>query len=631
MNTPLPNMSTLSPAKPDGVSVQLTPSALNWSETLAHLLGLARDANRAFNYEQALSYLDTLDGLRAGKELGAAGDQLALDLFREKGHALASLGKHEAAIEVYKRVLEHCAEPQQLSVRAETFTQIGQLLAKQGDYDRALGYLQRAIGAQRRLDDEVGMCKALRNLGVIYLQLGELDEAESNYNEAIEIAKLSGQEILYADLVNNLGVIKNMKGDWRTALDYYRESLNIYKAYDEVRKTAYTQNNLAITMTEQGLIDDAHNYFVKAYDIASDIQDSSLLLIININLADVYLRKGHPGDARKHCRLAVAYLKSTNAVNTQLIETKKLLGRIEAAEQLFDSALNQFNEALEIARTLGARFLEAEILLERGSLFRQMNRPFDALTDLEQSYRMYLGLKVQGKQEQTERTIYSIEQLYLESFERLGYDVDRKDPYTKGHSDRVAALSLLLGRELGLKSMVLKTIVAAALLHDLGKINIPDSILKKDGRLTEDEYTLIQRHPEEGVALLRGKEFPWDLKPLVLHHHERFDGAGYPLGLKGEDIPFGARIIALADVFDALTSDRVYRKAFSTEKALEMMGEDAGKSFDPVLFTCFKRMIDERKADFVINSRTAKDELYSIWKLCLPSDEQKDPLTTLVM
>ncbi|RME19952.1 MAG: HD domain-containing protein, partial [Candidatus Zixiibacteriota bacterium] len=128
--------------------------------------------------------------------------------------------------------------------------------------------------------------------------------------------------------------------------------------------------------------------------------------------------------------------------------------------------------------------------------------------------------------------------------------------------------------------------------------------------------------PELGVELLRGKEFPWDIKPLILHHHEKMNGQGYPLGLKGEDIPLGARIISIADVFDALTSDRVYRPAYDVDKALEIMRDQSGSAFDPVLLACFENLIRQGKADVVINADTRDDEMYSIWSQCRMEEKQ---------
>jgi len=605
----------------------------DWAKTISNLMSLAKDAAAAFDYNKAVGYLCTLEDIWDSKGLPEFSLELRFELHQEKGKAYASLGKLDEAITEYQKLLNYCRDAAHLSTKSETFTQIGQLLCKQGDHDRALGYLQRALGAYRRLDDKAGVCRALRNLGVVYVELGEFDETESNYIEAIAIASQIGDQVLYADLVNNLGTIMNMKGNWKRALDLYRESLEIYQANDEIRKSAYAQNNIAITLAEKGINDEALIYFQQAYETATSIKDASLTLIVNINLADLSLKRGQLDNARRHCQLAEWYLNDSNLVNGNLAETKKIAGKISFHEKNYETALNHFNEALSICQEIGARFLEAGVLCERGTLLRAMDRHLDALADLEASYHIYTTLKAEGKREQTEEIIGSLERLYLEIFESMARQVDRKDKYTKGHSDRVAALALLLAKELGLRTHMVKTIVAAGLLHDVGKVHIDDDILKKPGKLTDEEHRHIQKHPELGVGLLRGKEFPWVIKPLILHHHERMNGTGYPLGLKGEDIPLGARIICIADVFDALTSDRVYRKAFDTRKALEIMNDDSGKGFDPVLLKCFISMIDQGKADPVINSRTRDDEMYSIWSHCMtdeadPSDEQVE--TTVV-
>ncbi|MCK4607191.1 MAG: HD-GYP domain-containing protein [candidate division Zixibacteria bacterium] len=300
-----------------------------------------------------------------------------------------------------------------------------------------------------------------------------------------------------------------------------------------------------------------------------------------------------------------------------MVEVKKITGKLAFREGQYDTALKNLNEAYETSRQIGTQFLEAEVLLERGTLFRAMGRPFDALADLESSYQIYTTLKADGKRETTEQVIHSIEKLYLEIFDSMAKEVDRKDHYTKGHSDRVASLALLLAKELGLRSNMLKTVTAAALLHDIGKTRVDDSILKKASRLSAEEFQKIKKHPESGIDMLRGKEFPWDIKPSILHHHEKLDGSGYPLGLKGEDIPLGARIICVADVFDALTSDRVYRSAYTTEKALAIMAEESGTTFDPVLPKRFTDMVNRGEADLVINSRTSDDEMYCIWSQCM--------------
>jgi putative nucleotidyltransferase with HDIG domain len=599
----------------------------DWANTIRNLMALAKENNSTFEYDRAINYLNTLEEIWDSKGLPDFSQELRLELHQEKGKAFASQGKHEEAISEYQKILNFCKDTSQLSAKAETFTQIGQLLAKQGDHDRALGYLQRAIGAYRRLNDTVGMCRALRNLGVVYVELGEFEEAELNYSEAIDMAEEIGEDILYADLVNNLGAIMNMKGNGEKALELYRKSLKIYQEHDQTRKNAYTMNNIAITLNEQGVNDEAFEYFQKAYDIAVSIKDSSLKLIVDINLADLYLKKGDTELAKEHCHTAEKFLLDAELINGNLVEAKKIAGKIAYHEQEFDAAMKYYCEAVDISRQIGTQYLEAEALMERGVLCRAMGKHIVALSDLESSYHIYTTLKADSKRDHTEHVIGSIEKLYLQIFDSMAKEVDHKDKYTKGHSDRVASFALLLAKELGLQTGTLKTIVAAALLHDLGKIEIDDNVLKKAGKLTPEEYEHIKNHPRLGVELLRGKEFPWDIKPMILHHHERIDGNGYPLGLKGEDIPLGARVLCIADVFDALTSDRIYRKAFGTEKALKIMNDDSGKMFDPVLLKCFVNMVDMGKADLVINSRTNEDQLYNIWSQC--TIEERDKKETL--
>jgi len=612
----------------DGLEKLFSRGNLNdrsdWARTISNLMKLAKEAGQSYDYDRAINYLCMLENIWDSKGLPEFSIELRFELHKEKGKAFASQGKYDQAIYEYQKVLRLCRDSNNLSIKAEMYTQIGQLLAKQGDHDRSLGYHQRAIGAYRRLNDLPGSCKALRNLGVVYVELGEFEEAEGTYAEAIEAAGDIEDKMIYADLVNNLGTIMNMRGNQQRALELYRESLKIYKSLNEVRKSAYTTNNMAITLAEQGQNNEALEYFESAYEIATSMRDAPLVMIVDINLADLYLKKSNVDEAKEHCARAEKHMVEAKLINGHLVETKKITGKIAVYEKDYDEAQRIFSEALEISREIGAKYLEAEVLMERGILYRTMDKHFDSLTDLEATYHIYTSVKADGKREQTEEVINSIEQLYLDVFDKLAQEVDRKDKYTKGHTDRVASLALLLAKELGLRANMLKTVVAAALLHDLGKIRIEDEILNKAGKLTEEEFTVIKKHPELGVELLRGKEFPWDIKPLVLHHHEKYDGQGYPHGLKGEEIPLGARVICVADVFDALTSDRVYRSGFDTAKALQIMDEESGTTFDPVILQCFVNMIGEGKADMVINSRTREDEMYGIWSQCMMDEQEPE-------
>ena len=184
-------------------------------------------------------------------------------------------------------------------------------------------------------------------------------------------------------------------------------------------------------------------------------------------------------------------------------------------------------------------------------------------------------------------TYEKLEQAYLDSIQTLRYTVEAKDPYTRGHSDRVSLYSVLIGKYLGLSEKDLKTLEIGGLFHDIGKIGVPDAILRKETKLTDDEYSEIKNHPAIGAHILSSAEIFKDIIPIVKHHHEKYDGNGYPGTLKGEEIPYLARIAAIADTFDAMTSKRTYRDALPLETVIAEFERCRGTQFDPKLDDVF--------------------------------------------
>ncbi|HEX7102929.1 MAG TPA: HD-GYP domain-containing protein, partial [Nitrolancea sp.] len=177
-------------------------------------------------------------------------------------------------------------------------------------------------------------------------------------------------------------------------------------------------------------------------------------------------------------------------------------------------------------------------------------------------------------------TISQLQNGYTEVIVALVEAVEAKDPYTRGHTQRVAELAVLIGQDIGLSGERLKTLNQAAMLHDIGKISVPDSILNKPGRLTAEEFEFVKEHPVRGHRIIQNVRSLQQEVAGVRHHHERLDGTGYPDGLKGDAIPLDARIIAVADVFDALTSARPYRGPWSSQHAFQILDEEAGITLD---------------------------------------------------
>ncbi len=180
---------------------------------------------------------------------------------------------------------------------------------------------------------------------------------------------------------------------------------------------------------------------------------------------------------------------------------------------------------------------------------------------------------------------------YPEALRSLVRAVEVKDTYTHGHSQRTARMAVELGLSMGLAPDRLRVIARGAYLHDVGKIGIPDSILNKPDKLTPEEWAVIQTHPQLGYELASAAPSLHEALPVILHHHERIDGLGYPSGLEGTDIPLEARVVAVADVWDALTSDRAYRKGWSPEMALAHIRDGAGTHFDPHVVDALVRLV----------------------------------------
>lgn len=202
-------------------------------------------------------------------------------------------------------------------------------------------------------------------------------------------------------------------------------------------------------------------------------------------------------------------------------------------------------------------------------------------------------------------TYNKLEKAYLDSIQIIRYTVEAKDTYTRGHSDRVALYSVMIGKKLGLSKEDLRKLKLGGLFHDVGKIGIPDSILRKKAKLTNSQYNQIKSHPIIGAQILSAASIFKDIIPIVKYHHERFDGKGYPENLNGEDIPYLARITAVADSFDAMNSKRVYRNALTMTDIIQEFEKNKTTQFDSKIVDAF---LDILKNDY--NSILKIEEKY---------------------
>ena len=217
-----------------------------------------------------------------------------------------------------------------------------------------------------------------------------------------------------------------------------------------------------------------------------------------------------------------------------------------------------------------------------------------------QTYRTYMK-RLDKQRSNASR----IERLYMRTIETLALAIGAKDRQMEGHLQRVQLYASAIGKEMNLSASEMKALEAAALLHDIGKLAVPEHIISKPGRLTPEEFDRMKIHPIVGAEILERVSFPYPVVPYVRHHHERWDGSGYPAGLRGEDIPIGARILAVVDCMDALASDRQYRRALPLERAVEQIALESGRSFDPKIVAILKRRY--REFESLTDAHRAKD------------------------
>ena len=271
----------------------------------------------------------------------------------------------------------------------------------------------------------------------------------------------------------------------------------------------------------------------------------------------------------------------------------------------------------------GMQTVESAIGALRLGAFDYVMKPFDLrqveavvkralehqdLIVAKQRYENHLEELVEQRTAELDQTLNSLEDAYRSTLKALTAALETRDLETHGHSERVVTYSLRLGREYGLDGSRMKSLEFGSLLHDIGKIGVPDLILRKPAKLTEEEWVLMREHPTHGQQILQGIEFLEGAARVVAQHHEKWDGSGYPLGLKGEEIDLCARIFSVADAFDAMTSDRVYRKGKPYQDAAKELDDWAGKQFDPKVVAAFHRVPESDWAELHARSLMPKDD-----------------------
>ena len=506
-----------------------------------------------------------------------------------EAEAAERAGQRELARRQYERALSLLRES---GAASTILRRIARSYCDDGHLDVALDCLDAALGSAEAHGNSADIAHAYNLIGNITLTRGDYASAEPMYARALSLAIETGEQQLEAMVAQNLGVIASMRGDLGEALDHYASSLVIYRTLGMRRQVGHALNNMALVYTHMGRLDEAQAAYDEAIVHCRAAGDVPYRLLALTNAAHLRLVRGDVDSAESLCHSVLT--EATGAGDERALgETFKHLGVIARVRGRYEDAEHHLGAAYENAMRREDLLLAGETAREQAELYEMMNKNRETLQALTQSHQLFQRLQAQRNLADLQEHVTRLEDRFYSVVARWAGSIEAKDAYTRGHCERVADHACALARDVGFDEMTMFWFRIGALLHDVGKIAVPTEILNKAGRLTPEERLLMERHAAAGAELLADIEFPWDILPIVRHHHERWDGEGYPDKLKGEDISLAARIVCVADVFDALTTDRPYRAGFTREDALTMMNHDRGKIFDPQLLARFNRIVRE--------------------------------------
>jgi putative nucleotidyltransferase with HDIG domain len=510
--------------------------------------------------------------------------------FLERASAEERTGLWDSALRSYEEAFRAAVASRDVGALLETLARKGHCYRQADAREMASECFELVLVLAELRDDASMSGRALNGVASLQQITGDIDAAEQTYLRARDLALRANNDQLIGETEQNLGILANIRGNLRDALQRYLSGLAHMRRAGRARGCVSALNNLGMLHIDLDELDAADQYFAEALQICEAIGDVVQAGAVHINRAELFLARGAPDQARESCDQGFEIFSRLND-EVHKAEALKFYGIIYRQTGKLSLAAIHLREAIEIAARKDP-LLEAEAQRELALVMRGQGRNREALEALNRAHSLFRTLRAAPDHADVTDRISQLESDFLSLVRMWGESIEAKDRYTSGHCERVAAYACRIAEEAGMAARDLVWFRMGAFLHDLGKTEVPEEILNKPGRLTDEERAIMERHTVTGDEMLAPVEFPWDIRPIVRSHHERWDGMGYPDRLAGENIPLPARILRVADIFDALTSVRSYRRPLSPEEAFRIMEEDEG-SFDPALFEIFRRLLPE--------------------------------------
>ena len=598
---------------------QGNPAAL--AELLLHQ---AKIQETREHYEEVLVLLDEVLELLAG----AASPTLAAAL-NLKAETYFYQGRYREASAVTVQEAEVRGAVGDHAGHAKCLNNLGLISTELGDLPRALEYLLRCFDyiahCPTPLDDLVSAC--LINIGHAHQILGEFDKAADSFVQGVDAAQRIHQIANEIAGVTGLGLVAKEQGLYKDALNHLLRALHLAQTHGRRQNEAEILDNLGQVYAALEQPEFALETYERALALAEDLGAVPSQQNTLFNLGRLHVLRGDPLKAAT-CLEAALHFAEQSGSERAALSTQEELAKLRFARQEFEVAAQHFQQALALERSLRDQDAQQQLL----NLTTQLE--VERAKHQAEAYRLMnetaQRARAEAEQDVLDRT-EALEQAQREIVARLGLAAEYRDDKTGNHTQRVANFAAMLAQAINMPGPEIELLRSAARLHDVGKIGIPDAILLKAGRLTEEEFTIMKHHTTIGARVLEGSRSALMqlAEKIAITHHERWDGQGYPHGLSGEDIPLVGRIVAIADVWDALTTERSYKAAWTPEEAWRELSSQSGKQFDPYLLEIFLGVVAGSFHSGTALEAAGEHALAAESALTLPQNVAADPAAAL--
>lgn len=470
-------------------------------------------------------------------------------------------------------------------IEAFALNVIGLVHQSAGNFSEALEYGLKALELYRMSDHAVAEGALLNAIATIHDQLGDADRAIVTYEAALNLSRASDREspnwhANHALILHNMALIRSRRNEHLLAISLITEALDICRE-SVPEYVPLVLGALADSYGELGMLDEADRLLDEAWDLCDEGDLEAVFALANARGKVAAFR----GDLRAALEAYGRSLECARAMDSLPVQLQALtdLARISKDLGDFERALGYQEE----------RFRIHEAIFSEGTDLRIKTLQIAHDTENARQQAEILRLRTGELEDLVRGRTYDLEEYQLEAFQRLAVLAEFRDTDTGEHTIRVGDLSAEIALELGEDPEWVDQLRLAGRLHDIGKVAVPDSILLKPGPLTPDEFDVMKTHTTIGAEILSGSSSPLIqlASEVALTHHERWDGSGYPRGLAAEDIPISGRLVTVADVYDALTSHRTYKHAWTPVEAIQYIVASSGAQFEPRIVDAFVRVM----------------------------------------